>query len=259
MLRSPRALLLDFGGVLADAPRQSPAPPDLVRRLADLVGDTVAVAQIITDLTEGSRAYARWRDDSGHLDDPIELPHARVWADFVTHSWPAPARTAVEEAATPLAYAWAWRSDWQVRPGIPEALHAAAAAGLPMAVVSNALCGAAHRDFLAAAGLSDLFAAEFYSDEAGLRKPNPRLAWLAADAMGVPIGECWFIGDTVHRDVACARRAGAAAAILMRSPRTDHEPPHPQLRPDARIDDGHGLLTLLHQSRGTTGEASART
>ncbi|MBL6279621.1 HAD family hydrolase [Micromonospora fiedleri] len=251
MLRSPRALLLDFGGVLADAPRQSPAPSDLVRRLSDLVGDTVSVEQITTDLTEGGRAYARWRDDSGHLDDPIELPHARVWADFVTHSWPAPARTAVEDAATPLAYAWAWRPDWQVRPGIPEALHAAAAAGLPMAVVSNALCGAAHRDFLATAGLSDLFAAEFYSDEAGLRKPNPRLAWSAADAIGVPIGECWFIGDTVHRDVACARRAGAGAAILMRSPRTDHEPPHPQLRPDARIDDGHGLVTLLHQNRGT--------
>ncbi|MEV2242311.1 HAD family hydrolase [Micromonospora sp. NPDC049891] len=251
MLRSPRALLLDFGGVLADAPRQPAAPPDLVRRLFDLVGGAVPAERIAADLTEGGRAYARWRDDVGRSGDPIELPHARVWADFVTRAWPARARTAVEEAATPLAYAWAWRPEWHVRPGIPEALRAAADTGLPMAVVSNALCGAAHRDFLAAAGLSDLFVAEFYSDEAGLRKPNPRLAWLAADAVGVPIGDCWFVGDSVHRDVACARRAGAGAAILMRSPRTDREPSHPDLRPDARAEDGHGLLALLRQSRRT--------
>ncbi|MFY1578260.1 HAD family hydrolase [Verrucosispora sp. WMMD703] len=248
MLRPPRAILLDFGGVLADAPRQPPAPPELVRRLFDLVGGAVSAEQIATDLTEGGRAYARWRDEVGNSDDPIELPHAQVWADFVTVTWPEAARTAVQEAATPLAYAWAWRPEWQVRPGIPEALRAAAGAGLPMAVVSNALCGAAHRDFLAAAGLSDLFVAEFYSDEAGLRKPNPRLAWLAADAVGVPIGDCWFVGDSVHRDVACARRAGAGAAILMRSPRTDREPSRPDLRPDAHTEDGHGLLALL--SRG---------
>lgn len=248
MLRPPRALLLDFGGVLADAPRQPPAPPALVRRLFDLMGGAVSAEQIAADLTEGGRAYARWRDDVGNSDDPIELPHAQVWADFVTVTWPEAARTAVQEAATPLAYAWAWRPEWQVRPGIPEALRAAAGAGLPMAVVSNALCGAAHRDFLAAAGLSDLFVAEFYSDEAGLRKPNPRLAWLAADAVGVPIGDCWFVGDSVHRDVACARRAGAGAAILMRSPRTDREPSRPDLRPDAHTEDGHGLLAIL--SRG---------
>ena len=117
-----------------------------------------------------------------------------------------------------------------------------------MAVVSNTLCGAAHRDFLAAAGLSGLFVAEFYSDEAGLRKPNPRFARLAAEAIGVSVGECWFVGDSVHRDVACARRAGTAAAVLMRSPRTDREEPHPELRPDARIEDGHGLLALLRDS-----------
>ncbi|WP_233512826.1 HAD family hydrolase [Micromonospora deserti] len=258
MLRSPRALLLDFGGVLADAPPQPPAPPDVVRRLSQLVAGAVSEEQIRTDLTEGARAYALWRDEVGGSGDPVELPHVQVWGNFVTRTWPQPARGAIAREATPLAYAWTWRTEWQVRPGIPEALHAAANAGLPMAVVSNTLCGAAHRDFLAAAGLSDLFAAEFYSDEAGPRKPNPQLARLAADAIGVPIGDCWFVGDSLHRDIACARRAGTAAAILMRSPRTDREPPHPDLHPDAQVDDGHGLLTLLHQSWGVVDRSSAR-
>ncbi|ABP53232.1 HAD family hydrolase [Salinispora tropica] len=248
MLREPYALLWDFGGVLADAPRQPPAPAAMVRRLFTLVNGTVSTERITSDLAEGARSYASWRDDVGTSDDPVELPHTQVWADFVTRAWPQPARDAVEREATSLAYAWTWRSEWQVRPGVPEALRAATEAGLPMAVVSNTLCGAAHRDFLATVGLSERFAAEFYSDEAGPRKPNPRLAQLAADAIGVPIRSCWFIGDSVHRDIVCARRAGAGAAILMRSPRTDREPPHPDVRPDARVEDGHGLLALLHRS-----------
>ncbi|MCX4387610.1 HAD family hydrolase [Micromonospora peucetia] len=247
MLPAPRALLLDFGGVLADAPPQPPAAPGLVRRLAGLVDDAVPDEQIARDLGEGTRAYARWRDDVGRTGDPVELPHGQVWADFVTRSWPREARDAVEREATPLAYAWTWREEWAVRPGIPEALRHAADAGLPMAVVSNTLCGAAHRDFLAVAGLSGLFEAEFYSDEAGPRKPNPELALLAARAITVPIGDCWFVGDTVHRDIACARRAGAAAAILMRSPRTDREAALPGVEPDARIEDGYGLLALLRE------------
>ncbi|SCL22875.1 haloacid dehalogenase superfamily, subfamily IA, variant 1 with third motif having Dx(3-4)D or Dx(3-4)E [Micromonospora nigra] len=247
MLRPPRALLLDFGGVLVDAPPQPPAPPELVHRLARLVTGAVSDEQIATDLGAGSRAYALWRDDVGRSAEPVELPHARVWSDFVTRTWPQDARDAVEREATSLAYAWTWRAEWELRPGIPDALRAATAAGLPLAVVSNTLCGAAHRDFLTGVGLADLFAADLYSDEAGPRKPNPQLALLAADAVGTPIAECWFIGDTVHRDIACARRAGAQAAILMRSPRTDREPPHPDLTPDARVEDGHGLLALLRQ------------
>ncbi|MEU9505594.1 HAD family hydrolase [Micromonospora sp. NPDC048170] len=247
MLRTPRALLLDFGGVLADAPPQPPAAPGLVRRLTELVGGTVPAEQIVRDLSEGARAYALWRDDVCRAEDPVELPHNQVWADFVTRAWPQEARDAVEREATSLAYAWTWREEWAVRPGIPEALRHAADAGLPMAVVSNTLCGAAHRDFLAAAGLSGLFAAEFYSDEAGPRKPNPELARLAADAIAVPLDDCWFVGDTVHRDIVCARRAGTGAAILMRSPRTDREAALPGVEPDARIEDGHGLLGLLRE------------
>ncbi|WP_432901868.1 HAD-IA family hydrolase [Micromonospora matsumotoense] len=253
MLRSPHALLLDFGGVLADAPPQPPAPPQLVRRLSHLVGGAVPERQLAADLAEGARSYSAWRDGAGREAEPVELPHSRVWAEFVTRSWPRAARDAVDREATPLAYAWARRADWAVRPGIPDALRAATEAGLPLAVVSNTLCGAAHRDFLAGAGLAGLFAAQFYSDEAGPRKPNPRLALLAAEAVGVPIDRCWFVGDTLGRDVECARRAGAGAAILMRSPRTDREPPHPAVTPDARVDDGHGLLALLRQARGSVG------
>ncbi|MFC8850188.1 MULTISPECIES: HAD family hydrolase [unclassified Micromonospora] len=248
MLRTPRALLLDFGGVLADSPPQPPNPPELVERLFRLVDGAVPAEQIACDLAAGDRAYGLWRDEESVGEHPVELDHRQVWARFVTGGWPAPARAAVDREATPLAYAWTWHARWAVRPGIPAALTAAARAGLPLAVVSNTTCGAAPRDFLAAAGLGELFTAQLYSDEAGVRKPNPELARLAARALGVPVAGCWFVGDSRHRDVACARRAGIGAAVLMRSPRTDREEPLPELAPDAVVEDGHGLLALLRAS-----------
>jgi FMN phosphatase YigB (HAD superfamily) len=241
MLPPPQALLLDFGGVLADAPRQEPAPPELVLRLYNLTGGVLSPGEINRALAAGTEAYAAWRDE----DHPDEQTHAQTWERFVTHDWPHRAREAVRLHATKLSYDWTWRPEWALRPGIPEALRAARAAKLPLAVVSNTLCGAAHRDYLAKAGVGELFAAQIYSDEAGVRKPNPQMIWHAARALGVRAEQCWFVGDSRQRDVVCARRADVAAVILMRSPRTEREDPTGLPEPDTTVADGFGLRDLL--------------
>jgi len=245
MMSRPTALLMDFGGVLVDATSADPAPADLVERLHRLVAGAVPMDSIAQALTDGANAYARWRDTDGNRESSTELSHDEVWERFVTGSWPAPARTAVRREATALSYAWTRRADWTLRPGIAEVLAVAAADRTPVAVVSNTLCGAAHRDFLDRVGLSDRFAAQLYSDEAGIRKPNPELARRAARALDVPIGQCWFVGDSHDRDITCARLAGAGAAVLMRSRRTDRERPARAAAPDAVVADGHELVRLL--------------
>jgi HAD superfamily hydrolase (TIGR01549 family) len=244
---SPRALLLDFGGVIADAPREDPAAPELVRRLSVLVGGALPEDRIARDLVAGAVAYARWRNDAGTQAEPRELTHAEVWDDFVAAAWPTAARAAIQQHASSLAYAWTYRPEWTIRPGIPEVFAAAAARGIPVAVVSNTLCGAAHRDFLAQTGLSGAFETQLYSDELGVRKPNPEMARRAAREMGVAVEHAWFVGDSYTRDIACARRAGVGAAILMRSPRTDRDQRAPGLEPDAVVEDGHGLCALMPQ------------
>ncbi|AGL20125.1 HAD family hydrolase [Actinoplanes sp. N902-109] len=246
-LPAPAALLLDFGGVLADSrasadPTFDKAPPALVLRLYNLIHGVLTPGEISRSLTEGSAAYAAWRD----LDEPDELPHEEVWRRFVTGSWPLAAQEVVRGNATKLSYDWAWRSSWRLRPGIPEVLRAARARGLPLAVVSNTLCGAAHRDFLARAGVGDLFAAQIYSDEAGVRKPNPAMIWQATRALGVPTEQSWFVGDSYRRDIACARRATVAVAILFQSPRTARE--EPTVEPDAVVTDGFALRDLIPDS-----------
>lgn len=91
------------------------------------------------------------------------------------------------------------------------------------------------------AGVAGRFAARFYSDEQGIRKPNPELARRAAAALGVDPAGCWFVGDTRSRDVLVARRAGLGAAVLMRSPRTDPD----GAEPDAEVADPRELHSLL--------------
>lgn len=239
----PAAILLDFGGVLADAPHQRAAPPALVLRIYNMTNGALTPGQIQRSMTEGNDAWAAWRDE----DWPDELSQAEVWERFILPGWPPAAQVPVRAAVAKLSYEWAWRN-WHVRPGIPEALTAAADAGIRLAVVSNALSGAAHRDFLTKAGLSPLFAAQIYSDEAGVRKPNPQMIWNATDELGVPPESCWFVGDTPRRDIACARRADVAKAILMPSPRTTRSSRTAEFPPDETIEDGFGLKRLLEQN-----------
>ena len=241
MVSRPAALLLDFGGVLADAPPQRAAPPELVLRIYNLTRGALSPGEIQRSLTEGHHAYARWRDE----DHPDELPQAEVWERFMIGGWPRTAQASVRTSIAKLSYEWAWRHNWALRPGVGEALRAAAGAQIPMAVVSNTLCGAAHRDFLAKAGVGDLFAAQIYSDEAGVRKPNPQMIWNAADELRVAAESCWFVGDSRRRDVLCARRADVAYAILMRSPRTARDSSDGWPEPDVTVEDGFGLLALL--------------
>ncbi|WP_433368184.1 HAD family hydrolase [Actinoplanes sp. CA-142083] len=240
----PGALLLDFGGVLADAPPQRSAPPALVLRIYNMARGALTPGEIQRSLTDGNAAYARWRDE----DWPDELTQAEVWERFVLPGWPPAAQVPVRGAVKKLSYDWAYRDNWALRPGIPDALATARDAGVPLAVVSNTLSGAAHRDFLKKAEISDFFDAQIYSDEAGVRKPNPQMIWNATDILGVPPEACWFIGDSRRRDIVCARRADVAKAILMPSPRTATEPVTPWPIPDETIADGFELCQLLQKS-----------
>jgi FMN phosphatase YigB (HAD superfamily) len=246
VLTRPAALLLDFGGVLADAPPQRAAPPELVLRLYNLTRHALTPGEIQRALTRGAEAYARWRDE----DHPDELSQAEVWERFVIADWPATPQALVRASVAKLSYDWAWRNNWALRPGIAEVLAAACAAAVPMAVVSNTLCGAAHRDFLAKAGVGRLFGAQIYSDEAGVRKPNPQMIWHATAELGVPAEPCWFVGDSPVRDIACARRAEVGTAILMRSGRAAKEQ-GPE--PDFTVEDGYGVLDLLARAGSAAG------
>jgi HAD superfamily hydrolase (TIGR01549 family) len=240
----PRALLLDFGGVLAESTGEPTERDGFLRRVLDVVDGAVEPELVAADLSAGILAYSRWSDAVARSYAPAEVTHERFWADFVCADWPAPARAAMLERATELIYTWTTEGTARLRDGVVDVLDTARAAGIPLAVVSNTLCGAAFRDFLDRCGVGDRFAVQCYSDEVGVRKPNPALVLAATDALGVAPADAWFVGDTPLRDVLAARRAGVGRAILVRSERSV-EAGGPRATPDVAVEsmvDVHRLL-----------------
>ena len=71
------------------------------------------------------------------------------------------------------------RSDRRLRAGMDRLLDGADAAGIPVGIVSNALSGQVHLDWLAEHGMTDRFAVRIHSDAARVRKPNPEMIRLA--------------------------------------------------------------------------------
>jgi N-acetyl-D-muramate 6-phosphate phosphatase len=246
-----RALLLDFGGVIVEGDQR----PGWAEALAETVhtllrsrrlGSSPPAATIAADLEAGMEAYGRWCDAMCRPYAPVELDHEHFWSDYVAPDWPASAREVVLGHASTLCHRLGEvYHAWQVRPGMAELLAEAAGRGVLLAVVSNTLYGSGHRDFLERAGLADRFAVQLYSDEVGVRKPNPELIWRATRALGVPVEQAWYVGDTWSRDVVCGRRARVGSMILMRSRRTDGERPATWARPDRIVADPEELRTLL--------------
>lgn len=249
-LPRPRALLLDFGGVLVETSRRpgwSAALAKEVHAALTRAGcHDLDAAAVEADIKAGSAADKYWKDAMSRPYAPPEMTHTAFWGDYVAADWPAPARQFVVAQATPLCKRMGeLRQDRRTRPGIPELLDAAAGLGIACAVVSNSLSGAVHRDYTAATGLAGKLALEVYSDEAGVRKPNPEMIWIATRALGVDPGDAWYVGDNFDRDVVCGRRAGVGGNVLMVAKGTYDVPYEVRYRPDAVVDDGHELLELL--------------
>ena len=248
----PRALLLDFGGVLVEGEHRTGWHELLAETVHTLLRSRLPIAPAIStvtaDLLAGAAAYGRWCDAMCRPYAPTELSHEQFWSDFVASDWPAAAREVVLGHATTLCHRLGEvYHAWQVRPGVADLLAEAAAGGVLLAVVSNTLYGSAHRDFLERAGLADRFSVQLYSDEVGVRKPNPELILRATRAMGVAPEEAWFVGDTLSRDVLCGRRARVAMTVLMHSSRTDYDLLAPAARPDYVVADAYELRALLGQ------------
>ncbi|SEM28758.1 HAD family hydrolase [Nonomuraea pusilla] len=249
----PKALLLDFGGVIVETARRPSWAAELAAEVHELLVragcDGLGVEDVESDILAGARADSYWKDSTSRQFDPEEMTHRRFWADFVATDWPAQARALVGVEATPLCRRMGeLRSGRKTRDGMEELLAACWERGVRPAIVSNALCGAVHRDYLTETGLDRLFAAQVYSDEAGVRKPNPEMIWLACRALGVDPADVWYVGDNYDRDVVCGARAGAGATVLMVSRSTDEIPYRVRQTPQATVEDPRGLLNLLEET-----------
>ncbi|TMB96735.1 MAG: HAD family hydrolase [Chloroflexi bacterium] len=220
---APDAILLDFGGVLVDIVHRPGALREIALEVHALLrrehANSLDAGRVERDVRAGWDAYDRWKSAEGRRARPREMTHREFWEELVGADWPAPARATVADHATELC----------------KRLDVA---------TKDALCGAGSRDLVRLYGFEPYLGAQVYSDEAGVRKPNPEIFEGAARLLGVELSRCWYVGDTIDRDVLGGRRAGIAKVLLMPSSHTGRGN-DAVAEPDAVIQRPSDVLTLL--------------
>jgi len=248
----PSALLLDHGGVVVTSVPDDAARLAFGRHLAQrlaVAGYALSPAEAVEAVTGARVRHRAWKDRhegapagraAGLVEDVEEIDATTFWVELVG---PALAHLGdgiedwlrAEAYALILEYARS-KSLPTLRPGVRDVLEAARAGGVPVAIVSNTVCGRAVREELEAFGIDHLVGVHVYSDELGHRKPDPVTARTALTALGADPRSAWFVGDKPHRDVLAARGAGVGTVVLVRGGSSS----------DATLDSADGALRPDH-------------
>lgn len=265
LARLPQALLLDFGGVIITTSKRPQGRAEFAQslrsRLAEAGIDT-PVGQLHACLAAGSTALKHWKHAASRRLQPRELTVAEILGDFYFADLPAQARSVLMgDGAELLDTMSTTLTDHLIRPGIRELVQFCQDHHVALGIVSNAHSGRSHRRILKELGLEAAFGVQLYSDETGIRKPHPQMLTRAAAALGAAAADCWYVGDTMDRDLVAGRRAGVGAVVLTRSQHTD-EPPFPvDETAEATVEDPAALLEILRAAHSphTTAPLRAET
>lgn len=244
----PKALLLDFGGVIilsSKRPEGRAAFAEVLRQRLCAAGLELPAAQLEAALEGGATALKHWKHSSSRRLAPQELTVAEIM-EFYFSDLPEPARAVLTgDGAEVLDQLSTALTGHNIRPGARELIAYAQQQGISLGIVSNAHSGRSHRRILADLGLDEAFGVQLYSDEAGIRKPHPDMLRRAAAALGADLADCWYVGDTLDRDLVAGRRSGVGAVVLTRSQHTDNPPFPVHDTPEATVEDPAALLKLL--------------
>jgi D-glycero-D-manno-heptose 1,7-bisphosphate phosphatase len=121
--------------------------------------------------------------------------------------------------------------DYELLPGVVDALRRLVDAGYALAIVTNQSgIGRGYYDEAAYAAFRDHLEADLAAHDipiarsyhcphvpeagCGCRKPEPGMLWRARDELGADLAASWMIGDR-DIDIELARRAGCAGAVLI--------------------------------------------
>jgi HAD superfamily hydrolase (TIGR01509 family) len=200
MIRSPKALLLDSGGVLMRpiGGRWHPR--------ADFEPTVKAHAPHVTDeqLAEAVRKGDRFMAAATSTPD-LDDYHRAMLTHIGAEASPELLAALVRDVPPPMVL--------ETFPDVIPTLTALQARGIPLAVVSDAWPNLP--DLHAALGLGGFFDAYAISAVLGCSKPDPRMYHHASDALGLSPADCLFVDDDPEL-VAAAVRLGYQGLVMLR-------------------------------------------
>lgn len=160
-------------------------------------------------------AVAARREETGLVHDDHLL---EVIARAIIDGLGGGPRGAVELTARAVISAWSSAENFGLYDDVLPCLEAINAAGLRMALLSNAL-GHGVEEIVAHFALDDYMAAAVSSLETGAVKPAPRMFSTLFRLLGVAPEEAVMVGDSLEEDVDGAVACGCPAILLDRSGR----------------------------------------
>jgi len=234
------AILFDMGGTLRYTTRRTPAEQaQLYEQMMALIGARQPVEDFSSMLGERAHAYKQWAGKTH-----VELKESDLWTRWMLPDYPP---ESIAPAAVQLNQLFREAQGRRIPfPETPEVVTELFRRGYRLGLVSNTTSSVEVPAMLRELRLSGLFETVILSAVAGVRKPSPGLLLEAAARMGVATQKCAYIGDRVDRDLAAAREAGFAAAVII-----DQAQPeciaveNTGLTPDAVIDNLRDLLALF--------------
>ncbi len=230
------AIFFDIGGTLRrNTPRDQAARAAIVQQMLDLLGSTASAADFAQTLADRADAYEKWAATT-----LIELDEIHLWA-----KWMLPEYSLEEISPIALQLNQIWREAIASRVLIPETVPTIQALhqnGYRLGLVSNTTSRIDAPTMLKAAGIASFVEVIILSCVFGRRKPDPAILIEAAARLGIPPGQCAYIGDRPDWDVLAARAAGFGMAVLLCDPNTPDVKLPKSLEPDYSI---YNLLDLL--------------
>ena len=192
-LTRPEAVLFDLDGTLVDsAPDLSTA---VNRMLVDLGREPLDDARVRDWIGNGARRLvARALAGRREIEAEPEGTEAALQRFFVHYH-----DTLVDDSC--------------LYPGVLEGLQRIEALALPMGIVTNKPT-AFTAPLVEAMGLADFFSVSVSGDTLAVKKPDPAPLAHAAQALGVDITRCLYVGDS-RADIDAAKAAGS---VMVRVP-----------------------------------------
>ena len=227
----------------------SPAVPLLLLDLDNTLVDRAAAyrswAQTFVHELEGSSDDVEWlvaQDGDGLT--PRESVARAIAARFNLHSSP--------EAAVVQTLRQGLVEHMTLDPDVAGRLLDARTTGWTAVVVTNGTVMQQERK-IRALGLEPLLAGWVISEGAGMKKPDPRIFQLAADAVGLPLEGGWMIGDHPAADIGGAHAVGLSTCWLRRG-RVWMEAAH---RPTLERDSCAGAIASVMDQTARADKSSA--
>jgi len=245
-------VMFDMGGTLEDVyvdDESSRQANEKLRTMLMPCGLDAAVDAVrlkaITD--KGWKDYGDYRDAR-----QVELKPVGIWCDFVLKGMDldfAKVAAIAEDIASMWELTYYHRS---LRPHVKEMLTGLQGLGLKLGVISNTAAMFQVFDVLESYGIRDFFKDVTLSSVTGLRKPNTDIFRVSLRQLRSKPEECYYVGDTVSRDIIGARRAGYAGTIQICSHLTAWKDAgvKREFEPDYVVQDIGDVYTIISRLTG---------